>query len=514
MVRSQGAGHYDAIVVGSGFGGSICALRLAQAGKSVLVLERGRRYAPGEFPRDVRDADALLWRHPARPHSRGLFDVRFLSGIGTVTASGVGGGSLVYANIHIRPDPSVFEDRGWPAGFDRAALDPYYDRVQDVIGFAPVPEDVSLPKRDAFRRAAQRLGRECFDPDQAVGWDSCRYVAECEFGCPHGAKRTMDLTYLAEAERLGAEVRPDSLATVVAPVRSGYRVSFRNLLTGAPETVTGTRVVLAAGTLGTNELLLRSRDVARTLPGLSARLGDGYSGNGDFLGAVHGIAGDIEPWKGPDVTTVIKFFDQPPRFTMALPTYNRPVMEALDSLGDGGGRALPFAGTLWRRLGGAIPPALAMLRRARTLPRRKRPEEPRLANLFAIGQDNAGGRLLMRDGRLDIEWDYAGENAGLAEAQERAMADVARAMGGTFAPLVVWPAFRRVVTVHSLGGCRLAESPADGVVSPQGEVHGYPGLYVADGSVIPNSIGFHPVNTIAAVCERIAESLVGSYAAS
>lgn len=507
--------NYDAIVVGSGFGGSISALRLAQAGKSVLVLERGRRYMPGEFPRDVADSDALLWRHPHKASSRGLYDLRFFSGIGTLAASGVGGGSLIYASIHIRPDPSVFEDRGWPAGFDRDGLDPYYDRVRDTIGLAPVPPDVSLPKRDAFRKAAERLGRECFDPDQAVDWEPCRYVAECEFGCQHGAKRTIDRTYLAEAERLGAEVRPESLATIVEPAGAGYQIRFRNLATGGAETATGTRVVLSAGTLGTNELLLGSRDVAGTLPALSARLGHGYSGNGDFLGSVHGMERDIEPWKGPDVTTVIKFFDEPPRFTMALPTYNRPVMEALASLGQGGGRALrPFAGLLWPRLGGAIPLALKGLRHPRTLPGRKPPDPGRVANLFAIGQDNAGGRLLLRKGRLDIEWDYAGENGELAKAQERAMADVARELGGTFAPALAWPAFGRVLTVHSLGGCRLADSPADGVVSPEGEVHGYPGLFVADGSVIPSSIGFHPVNTIAAVSERIAESVVGSYPAS
>src|SRR6185503_18340556 len=102
--------HFDAVVVGSGFGGSINALRLAEAGKSVLVLERGRRYPPETFPRNVRDADALFWRFPRRPASRGLYDLRTFSGIGAVVASGVGGGSLIYANIHSRPDPCVFED--------------------------------------------------------------------------------------------------------------------------------------------------------------------------------------------------------------------------------------------------------------------------------------------------------------------------------------------------------------------------------------------------------------------
>src|SRR6185437_11841578 len=105
--------RFDAVVIGSGFGGSINALRLAQAGKTVLVLERGRRYEPSGFPRDVRDVDNLLWRYPSRPQSQGLYDVRFFSAIGAVVASGVGGGSLIYANIHIRPDDIVFEDPRW-----------------------------------------------------------------------------------------------------------------------------------------------------------------------------------------------------------------------------------------------------------------------------------------------------------------------------------------------------------------------------------------------------------------
>src|SRR5436189_4062916 len=119
---------HDVVVIGSGFGGSINALRAAQAGKSVLVVERGRRYASDGFPRDVRDVENLFWGYPGRARFRGLYDVRFFSGVATVTASGVGGGSLVYANIHIRPDPSVFADDRWPREINVESLRPYYDR--------------------------------------------------------------------------------------------------------------------------------------------------------------------------------------------------------------------------------------------------------------------------------------------------------------------------------------------------------------------------------------------------
>ncbi|MGZ3461749.1 MAG: GMC family oxidoreductase N-terminal domain-containing protein, partial [Archangium sp.] len=263
------AKRYDAVVVGSGFGGSITALRLARAGKSVAVLERGRRYRPGQFPRDVTRTDELLWRHSCREQAQGLYDVRFLSGIGTVTASGVGGGSLIYANIHIRPDPVVFEDPRWPRSYNRAALEPYYDKVAQELNLAPLPESISLRKRNVLRHASARMKREVFDPPEAVAWtespgpgrQACQLCAECEFGCQYGAKNTMDLTYLARAEALGATVWPRMSVSHVEPVPGGgYRVHCQDLATGEWLSVEGARVVLSAGTLGTGEILLRSRD--------------------------------------------------------------------------------------------------------------------------------------------------------------------------------------------------------------------------------------------------------------
>jgi cholesterol oxidase len=514
---------YDAVVVGSGFGGSISALRIAEQGRSVLVLERGRRYRPGEFPRDVRDTNALLWRYPRKPRSVGLFDLRFFSSLAAVVASGVGGGSLIYANIHIRPDPVVFDDPRWPSGTNRLALDPYYDRVADKLEIAPLPASIALPKRDAYRTAADRLGRPVFDPDEAVSWTdpgapgraACQLVAECEFGCQHGAKNTVDLTYLAEAELLGAEVLPGALVTGVEPGGPGYLVRYRDVASSAEHTVGARRVVLAAGTLGTNELLLRCRDIARTLPGLSPRLGCGYSANGDFLASVEGCEVDLDPWHGPDVTSVISWFDRDPRFTMAAPTFDRSVMAVLTSLGQGRGRlSRPLANLLWPLFGRATPWALrlGLLSRPLRLPWRRTPDPDRTTFLFAIGRDDAGGTLRLCRGRLDVDWAYARRNEALIERMTDAMADVAGELGGSFAPLFTWLLFRRITTVHSLGGCHLSTSPKDGVVAPNGEVHGYPGLFVADGSVVPTAIGFHPVMTISALAERTADHVARSFA--
>lgn len=519
---SEAPRHFDVVVVGSGFGGSIVALRLAEAGKSVLVLERGRRYRPGEFPRDVKDVDALIWGYPRRPSSLGLFDLRFFSGIGAVVASGVGGGSLIYASIHIRPDPVVFEDPRWPESVGRAALDPYYDRVAEMLQVRPIPAEIAMPKRDAFRDAAARLGREVFDPDEAVSWtepggpgrEACKLVAECEFGCQYGAKNTMDLTYLARAEELGATVETGANVSHVSPSGDGYAVLYDEVASRRARSVIGSRVIVSAGTLGTNEILLRSRDRFRALPGLSPALGHGFSGNGDFLGSIQNSRVDLEPWRGPDVTSVIRYFDAPPQFTLAAPTFNRGVMEVIASLGQGKGALLrPLSPILWPRLGGVLRSAFrrGLLDKPVRLRGRNAGDPARMTNLFAIGRDSAGGVLRLKRNRLDVEWDYESENRPLIEKMTVAMEEVAEAYGGTFAPLVTWNAFRRIITVHPLGGCRLSESVRDGVVSPEGGVHGYPGLFVADGSVIPSSIGFHPVMTISALAERTADAVASSF---
>ena len=525
--------QYDAVVVGSGFGGSILALRLSEAGKSVLVLERGRRYRPGEFPRHVTDVDRIFWSSRYCPLATGLYDVRFLSGIAVVAASGVGGGSLIYANVNIRPDPVVFEDPRWPGSINRESLDPYYDKVAAALAVRPLPSNVEIRKRDVYRDAAYRLGRLVCDPDQAVIWESspdmesgrgpCRLVAECEFGCQHGAKNSMDLTYLARAERLGAEVRTGAVVSHVSPIRDGFVVHYRDSQGRDPQgrdpqggggQVRGRRVVLGAGTLGTNEILLRSRDEVATLPNLSVALGRGFSGNGDFLGSIQNASTDLFPVHGPDVTSVISYFDQAPQFTMAAPTFNAPVMDVLASWGQPSGGVLRlFAPLLWGQLGRIVPWAFAkgLISRPLRLPAPHAGEPSRMTNLFAIGRDNANGQLRLRRGRLDIVWDYARENQVLVNRMIEAMKELGDVYGGTFSPLVTWKVFQRIITVHPLGGCHLSKSRETGVVSPEGEVHGYRGLYVADGSVIPTAIGFHPAMTISAVAERTAEAVVVSF---
>ena len=513
-----GAPPVDAVVIGSGFGGSIAACRLAQAGHSVVVLERGRRYRPKDFPRDVTDVDALLWRRQRRKQSSGLYDLRFFSSLGCLVAAGVGGGSLVYANVHVRPDPVAFQDDRWPAGTDRASLDPYFDRVAAMLQPEPVPAGLQLPKRDAFHAAAAQLGRPSFDPDLAVQWrggtGGCQLKGECELGCPVGAKRSADITYLAEAEHHGALVRPGRLVIGVRPRPGGYDVVHQDAETGTEEITTGRRVVLAAGTLGTNELLLRSRDQLGWLANISTSLGQGFSANGDFLGSIHKTDSDLSPDRGPDVTSVMQFLNEAPEFTIAAPTFNEAVMRVLASMGQPSGRLLrPLAPLLWRLLPTVLPWAFGrgLLSRPSPLPAPNRGDWRRCTTLIGIGRDTANGRIGLSRNGIDVTWDFRAENAALIDRITTAMTQIAACYDGTFSPLMTWNIFRRIITVHPLGGCRMSESPANGVVSPLGEVHSYPGLFIADGSVIPASIGFHPVMTISALAERTAQAVAAQY---
>ncbi len=498
--------YYDAIVIGSGFGGAVSALRLAEAGKSVLVLERGRHFRGDEFPRDPADVSSTLWRYPRRQDDRGLFELRFFSDIGVVSASGVGGGSLVYANVNLRPDERVFADPAWPESINRDTLEPYYQKVEQALGLAPVPEELSLPKREQFVNAGRALGATVYTPGLSVDWSKCTLCSECEFGCRFDAKNSLDKTYLREAVQKGAEIRAHAFVYMIEPTFHGYYVHFQDLnQAGRRIQVKAAIVVLAAGTLGSCELLLRNKYLYDTLPMVSDALGKGFSANGDFLGTIHNSATRLDPWHGTDVTDVLGFSLDGADFSIVAPGFSKPSMEVIAAMGQVDNRLLEFFGpVLWKHLDSLFPWLLSKGALSRPAPLRLPHAGPaeRCTNLFAIGRDNAGGLVHFRRNRIDIQWDYVHDNQALIAAMTETMTALATEYGGSFAPSALWNMARKTVTVHPLGGCRMADDPAQGVVSSYGEVYGHPGLYVIDGSIVPTALGFHPAMTIAALAER------------
>lgn len=325
-IRS-GSELLDAVVIGTGFGGAVAACRLAQAGKRVCVLERGRRYERDDFPRPATRPDHLP--HTARwawALDRGLFDVKDLEGTLAVQAAGYGGGSLVYANVHLRAPAEVFtpptrhgrDANGWPSCYSRTELDPYYDTVAAVLRVRPIPEtfistaQVSgpLPKVEAMRGAVRKLGRErwLFLPPLAIDFDACVMCGECIAGCQIHAKNTLDLNYLAAAERLGAEIRTLAEVHDIREQGDGYTVAYRDHILEQDATLRARSVFLCAGSVNSTHILLRSCDQLPGMPRESKdHIGRRFFVNGDAIAMVYDTAPAPTPTCGPTITTSLLY---------------------------------------------------------------------------------------------------------------------------------------------------------------------------------------------------------------
>jgi cholesterol oxidase len=512
---------YDVVVVGSGFGGGIAACRLAEAGKSVCVLERGRRFGREDFIDDPDDAPRLLFHDSLNPD--GLLDIRMMRDVTVITAAGVGGGSLVYANVQLRAPGDVF-DAGWPDAIDRTQLDPWYDRTEEALQPRTTPPDPALPKVRAFAAAGTHAGRTAEllpiavhfgeprrHPFSNVPQEGCQNLGRCDLGCPVHAKNTVDITYVARAEQHGAEVYPHHLVTDLEPPGEPggrWRIGFQTLGGGKRGTVEATTVVLAAGTVGSTRLLLKN---GRRLPRLSPALGSRFSGNGDALGMA------FDP-KAPDVQGARN--DYGPVMTSRLDyTVERGLMIADGGLPANFDVLLDVARGVnvirgWRRWLLRLRHLLALLGNTdqqlspRVVDLAKRSADTDALVFLMIGRDAADGQMrltpLFRD--LDIRWSKA-SSAQLFEDLERSAKELAQAAQATpFYALEGGP-LSTFTTVHPLGGCPMADDPAAGVVDDLGKVHGYEGLYVLDGSIVPTSLGVNPSKTIAALAERGAHGL-------
>lgn len=515
---------YDNVVIGSGFGGAIPAFRLARAGQSVAVLERGRRFLPPEFPRTVGQVGDGFFR-PGGPH--GFLEYRAFKNIDVIQGVGVGGGSLHYFNVNLEAPERVLAR--WPKPLGRACLDAYYGLVLTELGSAPLtpPSGKTLPPRTrAFLDAAARgkgggsLVNIAVHTGSArphangIQGEPCTYCGNCMLGCQVGAKNTLDLTYLARAEREhGAEVFPLHKVTGIRPAvekGEGYWLDYEILdHAGQPSPergrVYGRRVVVAAGTLGSNELLLRCRDEPGALPKLSAALGRGFSGNGDFLfaGALRTPAA-IDPATGPSITAVVDRstaehdihvedlgFPDPMLWFLegALPAGPGRLVEGLRGLGRYLSRSLGLGGSNSR----FSDEVARLVRGGRT---------NHFLPFLGMGSDAADGQLRLSRGQLDVRWSHRKSHA-MFRQMEVAMRELAEASGGEYVTSFLWRwPFRKLLTAHPLGGCAIAEDPTRGVVDHRGQVFGYPGLFVTDGASIPSALSVNPSLTIGAVAER------------
>ncbi|GAA4814544.1 cholesterol oxidase [Actinomycetospora chlora] len=512
--------HYDVLVVGSGFGGSVTALRLAEKGYRVGVLEAGRRFTPETLPATSWDVRNFLWA--PRLGCYGIQRIHVLRDVVVLAGAGVGGGSLNYANTLYRPKNDAFyRDPQWASMTDwRDELDPFYDQATRMLGVVTQPS--VTPSDVVMRQVAQERGRAdtvaptqvgvyfgegpgVTSPDPFFGGagparTGCLECGECMTGCRHGAKNTLETNYLALAERAGAVVHPETTVRTIRPAPSspsGYVVETRATRgRGRRTSYTADQVVVAAGTWGTQSLLHRLRDTG-VLPRVSRRLGELTRTNSEAL--VGAMARRAPVRGGPrDFTRGVAITSSwhPDEDTHIEPCrygYGSNAMGLLTTLmTDGGGRvprALKLLGSIVRH-----PRTFA-----RSLDKRHWSERTVIA-LVMQSLDNSitvrrrFGRLVSRQGHgtPNPTWIPA------ANETTRRLAEIIDGdPGGTWGEAVNMP-----MTAHFIGGCPIGPDPEHGVVDGYQRLYGHPGLHVVDGSALSANLGVNPSLTITAQAER------------
>jgi cholesterol oxidase len=515
--------RWDYVIVGSGFGGSVSALRLTEKGYKVLVLEKGRRLGAADFPKTNWNLRRWMWL-PALGF-RGLFKMSFLRHVTALSGVGVGGGSLVYANTLPIPRDDFFAAPSWAglAGDWKTELAPHYATARRMLGAATNPYTTRAD--EVIRTIGKRLGREAHVhqtevavyfgqpgktvPDPYFGGEGpertgCVQCGGCMTGCRHGAKNTLDKNYLYLAEARGATVRPDSEVVALRPAADGgYEVEVREgarRLGRATRRYRAGKVILAGGVLGTVDLLLRMRAPGGGLPALSPRLGQFVRTNSEVLMAVVSRRRDVDLSRGIAIGSILHTDAhshlEPVRYgrgsgffrTMMLP--HAPGETVVERLAHALGFALRHP---LRTLRTFLVPDLArysmILLYMRTL-------EGHLT--MSLGR---GIRTGFRRGITTSIGDGPRPSASIPEATELGRM-VEQELDGTAVSMMTETLFGIPTTAHILGGCVMAADPSGGVIDHRHEVFGYPGLYVIDGSAVSANPGVNPPLTITALAER------------
>jgi len=510
----------DFIVIGSGFGGSVSALRLAEKGHRVVVLEKGRRYHPADFPKTNWNLRKYLWMPRL-----GLYGIQMLTlfrHVLVLHGGGVGGGSLVYANQLLVPPDEVFAKPEWGPGDWKARLAPHYAEARRMLGATPSPRvgradevlrevGVELRGEDTFHRNDVGIffgepGTAVPDPyfdgrgPERVG---CTYCGACMIGCGVGAKNTLDRNYLHLAEGLGVRIVPETEVTGVRPTQGGYEVMTRRS-TGVLRPrgrLTARGVVFSGGVLGTVPLLSRCKQQG-WLPALSDRLGRLVRTNSEAILSVDSRDRSVD-WNDQIAITSGIYPEDGTHIEIVRYNKGSDVLFGLVTVATDGGGGVPRA---IRFLGNAARHPVQLLRA-----------------LWIPGQAARNSVVLVMqtdENHLDLEyrrrwWRLGGHGltSRVPDGQERVRSyipvgnEVTRRMAAKMNGFAksMWSEvlLDAPTTAHILGGCSMADTPEKGVVGTNGEVFGYPGLYVADGSVVPANLGVNPSLTITALAEYI-----------
>ncbi|MEE8307191.1 MAG: GMC family oxidoreductase [Gammaproteobacteria bacterium] len=517
--------HYDVVVVGSGYGGGVAAARLARYGRRVCVLESGKEFPTGKFPdkfQAIRREVQITGSTKKFGPRDGLFDFRIGNDIDVFVGCGLGGGSLINAGVALRPDPRVFEDQSWPEEISSdGLLDEAFERARHMLRPATNPQTRQLTKYKALEQASKPFDAPALPAEVTVNFHdtinaanmpqpACTQCGDCLTGCNVGAKTSVALTYLPLARHYGAEIFTGARVSHVAREDGGWRISYSPTEAKPGDrdkllSVTAATVVLAAGTLGSTEILLRSREHGLAL---SKRLGEGFSANGDII--AFGYGADIrvnaigvgEPPKaetdmvGNCVSGQTRL-NEDSALEMGMYLQEGVVPSGLSPL-------LPIA---FIPKGAVLGAAQSLIKGIYDGP------FSRLHSFFAVGHDAAAGRMVLKQDRVSVEWPDVNEQP-VYKRVDKVMRQATKATGASYvkSPLAAPMMREKPLTAHPLGGCGMGADAQSGVVNHKcqvfrggddagaGSVH--PGLYVCDGAIMPRSIGVNPLLSITALAER------------
>jgi cholesterol oxidase len=514
---------YDYIIIGSGFGGSVCAMRLTEKGYSVLVLEKGKRFADKDFAQSNWQFWKYLWLPALRAH--GILQISILKGVMVLHGSGVGGGSLGYANVLEVPTDETFATPAWNQNLNWGeVLRPHYETAKRMLGAARNPklwtadhilkemaDEVCMGHTFRATDVGAYFGEEkVIVPDPYFGGKGparagCSHCGGCMVGCRHNAKNTLPKNYLYFAEKNGAEIQAEVEVTdvrILTPGNCCYEVHYRSSTSLIPRhsMVYANNVICAAGVMGTMKLLLNLRDVKGSLPKLSPRLGHMVRTNSEaLLGSLartseinysqgvaissiynHDEITRVEPVRYPDGSSLMRF--------LAAPLLDADVslpLRLLKFLGWAVTHPLDFARALilpgWAH---NVTILLVMQHADNRMRFRMGRSGFTLFRRALVAEEEPGYKIHARvKGSHELTRDFAKRTNGVA-------------LGSLGENLLGLP-----TTAHILGGAPIGENVEDGVINEDFEVHNYPGLYIIDGSVMPANPGVNPSLTITALAE-------------
>jgi len=497
----------DICIIGSGFGGSITAARLSEgSGRNIVVLEKGKRWSGEVSEKGEQRSGEIFQQSQDTKYLFQLYEDIVGDGIFIGLGKGVGGGSLIYSSMCFRAPTEVFEQKDgigrtiWPDCYTRDDLNPYYDIVESALKVVQLrwkagegeenPWDLVSKRDGVFAKGCELLGKTC---DAArVSLENCRNCGWCSTGCKFDKKQSLFLNYIKTAERNDVEFRTQCEARLIRPVWGGYQVVYRDLSAGEWKMIRAEIVIVAAGTIHSPALLLRSKGY---LPFLSNQVGRNLSGNGDI--ALGGLiprealfeaigAYEFEAYKGKIMGSIsYGWWDE------------GIVLEAAFGLPIGPTAKYPT------HLEGASPPYYWGLEHKHMM----REYSNHVLFITGLGLDGNDGTVTINGaGRPKVYWRTGPKSKALYDAQIRAVRGIIEVLGGTMI-ITHYMKTGEVITAHPLGTCRMAEDVSRGVVDENCQVFNYPNLYVVDGSVVPTAVGVNPALTIAAIAEKVSGNI-------